>query len=309
MRVRAARAYPHGVAVGVLASTGVFLGAGFAALQIALRAGLSVGAVLSLRFLAAATGMGVLCWMRREPLTRRAMRDGSCLGLLLVTIFWLQADGLRFTTTSKSGFITSLYVPLTPLLAIVVGERVRPGHALAAILATCGLVMLVQIPGGLQSGWNRGDIETVLCAVLCAGHLIATTHFSRASSGWALAWVQILITGIVSAVATLLLPAPNGFQGVIAALRNRAALAALAYMVTFNTMYAFWGLCTMQAFLSSTEAAVVFCLEPLTAGLVAVYLVAETLTRVQVGGAALIIIAMIASEALPRMRSHAGSAI
>src|SRR5207245_6496710 len=51
----------------------------------------------------------------------------------LVTIFWLQADSLRFTTTSKSGFITSLYVPLTPLLAIVVGERVRPGHAVAAI--------------------------------------------------------------------------------------------------------------------------------------------------------------------------------
>src|SRR5206468_1427014 len=109
-------------------------------------------------------------------------------------------------------------------------------------LATCGLLMLVHVPGGIQTGWNRGDIETLLCAVLCAGHLIATTHFSRASSGWALAWVQILITGIVSAVVTIFLPAPNGFQGVIAALRNRAALAALAYMVTFNTMYAFWGL-------------------------------------------------------------------
>ena len=32
--------------------------------------------------LAAASGMGVLCWMRREPLTRRAMRDGGFLGLL-----------------------------------------------------------------------------------------------------------------------------------------------------------------------------------------------------------------------------------
>jgi hypothetical protein len=40
-----------------------------------------------------------------------------------------------------------------------------------------------------------------------------------------------------------------------------------------------------------------------------VYLVAEGLTRLQVGGAALIVIAMIASQVLLRMRRYAGSAI
>ena len=235
------RTYPHWVAVATIASVAIFFGGGFAAMQIALRAGLSVGAAVSFRFVLAAIGMGVLLLVRREPLRRRAVLDGIFLGLLVVTMFWLQTDGLRFTTTSKSGFITSLYVPFTPLLAIVLGDRIRLGHAIAALLATLGLFMLVHVPGGLLSGWNRGDFETLLCAVLCAGHLTATAHLSRRSSGWVLAWMQIMVTAVVSAVITVFLPAPNGFQGVTTALHNRVVVAALAYMVAFNTMYAFWG--------------------------------------------------------------------
>jgi len=141
--------YPHWVAVATIASVAIFwLFVGFATMQMASRAGLSVGAVLSLRFVLAAIGMGVLLLVRREPLTRRAVLDGIFLGLLLVALFWLQTDGLRFTTTSKSGFITSLYVPFTPLLTIVLGDRVRLGHAMAALLATLGLFMLVHVPGG-----------------------------------------------------------------------------------------------------------------------------------------------------------------
>lgn len=295
------RTYPHWVAVATIMTVAIFYGGGFATMQASLRAGLSVGAVLSLRFVLAALGLGVLLLVRREALTRRAVLDGIFLGVLLVTIFWLQTDGLRFTTTSKSGFITSLYVPITPLLAIVLGDRVRLGHAVAAVLATLGLFMLVHVPGGLLNGWNRGDFETLVCAVLCAGHLIATAHFSRRSSGWVLAWTQITVTGVVSAVITAFLPAPNGFQGVITALHNPVVLGALVYLVTFNTIYAFWGQSTMQAFLSSTEAAVVFSLEPVTAGAIGVYLIGEKLSGLQLLGAVLIIVAMISAEVLPRM--------
>jgi hypothetical protein len=62
------------------------------------------------------------------------------------------------------------------------------------------------------------------------------------------------VTGIVSAAITAFLPTPNGFQKAAIAMHNPAVLAALAYMIVFNTMYAFWGQSTMQAFLSSTEA-------------------------------------------------------
>jgi len=80
----------------------------------------------------------------------------------------------------------SLYVPFTALLAIVLHERVRVGHALAALLATFGRLMLMHLPGGLVSGWNRGDFETLLCALLCAGHLTGTaiSRAARAAGCW-----------------------------------------------------------------------------------------------------------------------------
>jgi drug/metabolite transporter (DMT)-like permease len=83
---------------------------------------------------------------------------------------------------------------------------------------------------------------------------------------------------------------------VATALHNPVVLAALAYMVAFNTIYALWGQSTMQAFLPSTEAAIVFGLEPVTAGVVGVYMIGEKLSGLQMVGAALIIVATISAE-------------
>jgi drug/metabolite transporter (DMT)-like permease len=296
------RTYPHWFAVATIALVASVFGCGFAAMQIVLRGGLSVGAAISVRFLLGAIAMGVLILLAKTKFTRRAVIDGLWLGLLLVTIFWLQTDGLRFTTTSKSAFITSLYVPMTPLLAVLIGDRVRLGHAIAALLAAIGLLMLVHSPGAnLLSGWNRGDYETLVCAVLCAGHVTATAHFSRRSHGAVLALVQIAVTAIVSIFITALLPAPHGFQELSSALARTEVQLSMLYMVMFSTMFAFWGQSTMQRYLSSTEAAVTFSLEPVVAGLVGVYWLNEHLNALQLTGAALIIVAMLSAELLPRV--------
>ena len=81
-------------------------------------------------------------------ITRRGMVDGTWLGLVLVVIFWLQSDGMRFTATAKARFITGLYVLFTPLVAFVIGQRVKLASALSAVFATYGLYLLVHLPGG-----------------------------------------------------------------------------------------------------------------------------------------------------------------
>lgn len=296
------RTYPHWVAVATIAVVATVFGAGFAAMQLVLRGGLSVGATISVRFLLGTVLMAALMALLRVKFTRRSIIDGFWLGLILVTIFWLQTDGLRFTTTSKSGFITSLYVPMTPLLAVIIGDRVRLGHAIAAVLATIGLLALVHSPGAnLLSGWNRGDYETLLCAVFCAGHVTATAHFSRRSHGAVLALMQIGVTALVSIAITAFLPAPHGFQGLLSVLSQRNVLLCIIYLVLFNTMFTFWGQSTMQRFVSSTEAAVTFSLEPVVAGMVGVFFLNEHFGRLQLFGAALIVVAMLSAELLPRV--------
>ena len=292
----------HATAVAILIVVAVVFGCGFAAMQTALRGGLSVGAAISLRFTMGAAGLWVLLRLNKTEVDRRSLLDGTVLGFLLVAIFWLQTDGLRFTTSAKSGLITSLYVPFTPLLAVILRDRVKISHALGAILATFGLVMLVHVPGEhLWSGWNRGDFETFLCAIICTFHVTYTAKFSRRSNAWVLAFTQVAITGGLSAIITAFLPAPNGFQSAPGALHDPAVLLALGIMVLLVTVFGFWGMSAMQAYLSATEASVIFSLEPVTATFIGVYWMGEHFSRLQELGAALIVAAMLTAELLPRV--------
>jgi drug/metabolite transporter (DMT)-like permease len=291
----------HVLAVLTIAAVAIVFGCGFAAMQTALRGGLSVGAAISVRFLLGVAGLSALLLGQRVKFDKRSARDGIVLGLLLVTIFWLQTDGLRFTTTAKSGLITSLYVPFTPVIAFLLRDRVKLSHAFAAVIASFGLYMLVHVPGNMWNGWNRGDFETLGCAVLCAFHVICTSHYSRRSNAWVLAWTQVGMVGVISAAITIFLPGPNGFRGTFVALTRTDVELALAFMVCFTTVFGFWGISAMQKYLSATEAAVVYSFEPLVAALVGVYWVGERFLPSQKIGAALILLAMLAAELLPRL--------
>ncbi len=166
---------PRPIAASTIVLAGVIWGGSFAAMQHALNGGLSVGALVSLRFLIAAVALAVLAGFMRLPWNRRAVLEGVWLGLLLTAIFWLQVDGLRYTTTAKSAFITGLYVMFTPLIATFWGEHVRWQHAAGAALATLGLYALVHVPGQPWGGWNRGDFETLLCSAICGVQIVLTS--------------------------------------------------------------------------------------------------------------------------------------
>jgi drug/metabolite transporter (DMT)-like permease len=302
----------HLFAVLSLAAIALVWAGGFPATKYCLQVGLSVGALLSIRFAIGTAGLGLLLALLRVPIRRRDALDGLWLGLVLVTLFWLQTDGLRFTTTSKSGFITGLYVIFTPVVALVVGDRLRAFHALGALVAFAGLALLVREPGMAWGGWNRGDSETLLAAVLCGFHIVMTAHFSRRSSAWVLAFMQVAVTGAVSLAITLALPAPFGFQGAAPALAQGGVWVALIFMGTLATTLAFYVQSTMQARLGATECAILFSSEPLWTAVLAVSGwipgIREHLSPIQLMGGGLILGATLVAELGPRLLRRARAA-
>jgi len=234
-------------------------------------------------------------------ITRRAVIDGVWLGLVLVVIFWLQSDGMRFTTTAKAGFITGLYVIFTPMVAAAIGQRVKLASALGALVAAYGMYLLVHLPGRWWTGWNRGDLEILGCAVLCGFHIVMMGGFSRRSNAWVLAGSQIVVCGIVSVIATAFLPTPFGFQNMSHALSHWPVVGATVYLALFSTVFAFWGQATAQTRLGPTESAILFALEPVSAAILSVYWLKEPMSAQQALGGALIVLAMVISEALPYM--------
>lgn len=293
----------HALAVASLGGTALIWGGTFAAVKFAINGGLGVEALLAYRFLIGTAGLAVFLVALRIKPQAREVKDGLWLGLLLSTLFWLQTDGLRFTTTTKSGFITGLYVIFTPLAAAFAGDRLKGSHTLGALIALAGLSFLVYQPGAGLSGWNRGDTETLLNALLVGVHIVLTSRFSRRSSGWVLAFIQVAFTaGVMTALAAF---APGGFHGSGAALRSPAIWAALAYLGLLATTLALWIQSTMQAKVTATEAAILFSLEPVFAALLAVsgFIpgIHERLGPWQVLGAALIVTATLVAELGPRL--------
>lgn len=289
----------HIVAALVIAFVAFIWGVTFPAVQYTLRAGLTVGAFLSLRFTLGAAGLALFLLVRRISLTRRALWEGLALGVVLTAAYWFQTDGLRFTTSSKSAFITGLFVLFTPLVGLLVGDRIERRHAIAAVIALLGLYALVRNPGQPWGGWNRGDSETLACAALFGAQLVMTAHFSRHSAAAVLAFVQVAVVAVVSLGVSLLFPGSNGLGDLSVALIP-GVLATLVVTGILATAFAFWVQCTLLTKVAATEAAVLFSLEPVFATLAAVsgYVggIHEHLSVTQWAGALVILVATIFAE-------------
>jgi len=288
-------------------------GCSFAAMKVALQAGISVGAMLAIRFTLGALILGAFVLLLRIPLKRQAVLDGLALGVVVLAAFWLQADGLRFTSTSKSAFITGLYVLFTPLLSLVLRDRLRLSHGLAAAVAVMGLYLLVHVPGAPLGGWNRGDSETLICAVACALQIVMTGHYARRSHGLVLAFVQISVWAVLSWILAALMPAEvladgsrlGGLQGTLSLLGQSRAWISILFLGALATALAFYMMSTLQAFLGATEAAILYSLEPLFAALLAVSGlipgIREHITLPQMFGGILLLAAMILAELGPKL--------
>ena len=300
----------HRSAVLIIALTATIWGFGFPVTRIALSGGMSVGVLMAMRFVVAGVLMAIIVRARGIPIRRRGVVDGIWLGIVLAVLFWLQTDGMRFTTTAKSGFITGLYVLFTPLIAVVIGQRVKLASLLGAVIATYGLYLLVQAPGaewpghtlwGFFSELNRGDVETLGCAFLCGVHIVLMGGFSRKSDAWLLASSQVITCGAISLVIVFMAPGKAESYSVVFSAAHWPALAATLYLAVFSTVFAFWAQATAQTKLGPTEAAILFSLEPVVAALLSVFWLKEPMTARQALGGGLIVLAMIVAEALPYM--------
>lgn len=295
----------HAWAVVGIALISLVWGSSFAAMKVTLQVGLSVGALLTLRFAIGGLCLGVCLLALGIRPKRQELKDGLWMGLVLTAIFWLQADGLRFTTTAKSGFITGLYVMFTPIVSLLMGIRLRPAHAAGAAVAVLGLFLLVRDPSAPMGGWNRGDFETLVCAAACGVHIVMTGLFSRRSNCWVLATTQVGVVALISVSITLFMPAPYGFHNLGSILAQPVVWISILYQGVLATALAFYLMVTLQAHLGATEAAVIYSLEPVFTALLAmsgwIPGVKEHLGPMQLLGGGVLLGAMLLAELGPRL--------
>ena len=85
-------------------------------------------AFLAVRFAISTLVLAPFAWRSLWRLPRRGLAAGAVAGALLAAAYGLQTAGLDRTTVASTGFITGLYVVLTPLLALAPLPHARRGR-------------------------------------------------------------------------------------------------------------------------------------------------------------------------------------
>ena len=127
---------------------------------------------------------------------------GLVAGAVLFAAAAFQQAGIASTTAGKTGFITSLYVVLVPLLGLAVGIRPPFVVWVGAVLAVVGLYFLT-IEG--EFAMSRGDLLVLAGAVMWAVHFLVLGRFSPGLAPVRLAFVLFVADGLRAAAAAILL--------------------------------------------------------------------------------------------------------
>jgi drug/metabolite transporter (DMT)-like permease len=242
-------------------------------------------AFLAVRFAIATATLAVPAARRVRSLGRDGLRAAALLGLLLAAGYALQTAGLERTTVSGTGFVTGMYVVLTPLIALLL-FRSRIGAAAWAgvALSTVGLVMLAGVHGSAA-----GDLLVLAGAAVYSLQIVLMERYAPRYDAVAFTVVEMAAACVglfVVAVARGELGVPHGWTVWGALLVTGVFASALAFLVQT------WA----QRRTSATRTALVFALEPVFAALFGYTLAGDRLGALEWGGCAAIMAGIVLAE-------------
>jgi len=220
-------------------------------------------------------------------------------GLAFLAAAFLQQEGLKTASVTNTGFLTSLYVVLTPLVAWIWSRVVPPRIAWPAIaLSFAGAWLL---GGGTVGGLGSGELLVMGSALFWATHCVIT---GRASFYQRPLTYTVLQFAVVAAVATGVALA---FEGpTLAGLKDAAVPILFVGLVSTALTYTIFTIAIRHT--TPPEAAVILSAECLFAAAAGAVMLGERLSPVSWAGAGLMIAAVLLVQLGPWLSRRASRA-
>jgi drug/metabolite transporter (DMT)-like permease len=233
--------------------------------------------------------LGLLSYKHLLRLKRSEVKAGAFIGLFLFTAYALQTIGLKYTTTSKSGFITGLYVPLVSVFSfLLLRQKQTLGAIVGVVICLIGLILL-SVNNHFDFVFGLGEALTLGCAIAFALHIVCISRFVPNADAINLAIIQITLTSLLSILAMM-------FAGEPFALPPLSTWGALFYIGIVEVAFCIFTMNWVQQFVSSTRATLIYALEPMWVALFGYFLAHEILSFPAQIGCGFIFLGMIAGE-------------
>lgn len=228
-----------------------------------------------------------------KKLNRKILLPGILLGFWLFLGYATQTIGLKYTTTSKAGFITGLSVVLVPLFSLILYKQFPSRNAIIGVLtATVGLFLLTMTD---VAGLNIGDGFVFVCAISFALQIIFTGIYSSKFPTLLLTVIQISTVAVLSMVCSFIFEDwKKSFNPDI--LLTKEVIIALIITSVFATAIAFFIQTNFQKYTSATRVALIFAMEPVFAAIAGYFWAHERLSYSALLGCVLIFAGMIFAE-------------
>lgn len=239
-----------------------------------------------IRFIGATIILGLVYHNRLAKLDRPTLLAGLMIGVALGIGYILQTVGLKYTTASKAGFITGLFVILVPMLECLINRsKPRVNESVGILLATIGLGVL-SLDGNLSIGF--GDAMVFLGAVAFSISIILISRFARNYDSVLLTIIQIVVTAVLSLFFAITLEPPVPLE-VFDVNLILLLLFTILFGTAVNTVVQNWA----QSKISATSASLILVVEPVVAGVFGYFLLGDPIGIKELSGSVMMISGML----------------
>ncbi len=241
----------------------------------------SVNNFLFTRFLLGTTVMVLIRPKTLKLLNKDLLLRAGTAGIFLGFGYIFQTLGLARTGAAITGFVTGLYVVLTPLFAwLFLKEKINRFTWTCIAASTVGLGLLSI--HGFSVGF--GELLVFISAIFYACHIISLSKWSSGRDVYAMTVMQLFMCGVLSGIASI----PGGY----APPPDAGVWGVVIFTAVFATAIAFIIQTWAQAHMSSTRVAVILTMEVVFAAIFAIIFGGERLTLQSAVGGILVITSM-----------------
>ena len=276
------------LADSLLLLTALIWGCAFAVVKNALDS-FPPGAIIAMRYLIAAAITGILFRRHLKELTRGDVARGALVGLLLFGAYIVQTTGLQYTTAGKNAFLTTVYVLLVPFgCALLFHQKLQKSNLIAAVMMLVGIGLLSL--DGQGGGLNPGDILTLICGFLFAGHIIAVEQCQKKTNTYALIVLQFAFCALYAGLYNRI------FERGMPLAFTPGSIGGLLYIAVFSTTIGMSLQNIGQSMAPASHAVILLSLESVFGVLFSCLLLGEKVTLQMGVGFAIIFAALLVSD-------------
>lgn len=257
----------------------------------------------SLRFFIGAVALTpVVIWLGSNKATstedtpkasaKALMLGGIAAGVLLFIGATFQQVGLQYTTAGKAGFITGMYIFFVPLIGLFFRMKTGLGTWFGAVIALWGLYLL-----SINEDFtlSKGDTLQLICAVAFACHVLMIGYLASRMDTVKLSLIQFFVAGLLAMTVALY------FEQLSWAMITSTAIPLL-FAGVMSTGIAYTLQAVAQQHAHPSHAAIILSSEGVFAVIGGYLLLNEVLPAQGLLGCGLILVGMLMSQLMPRLR-------